>query len=90
MLGVVKLFLLRFQAGDVYPAYSSLRSDPLGSRAFYRSLQNLNKAAVSRNYLRLQNLKFIKTVGANSGSDLKQQTGKLLHLRKVIPLRVHA
>jgi hypothetical protein len=58
MLGVVKLFLLRFEAGDVYPAYSSLRSDPLGSRAFYRSLENLNKALVSRNYMTLQNLKF--------------------------------
>ena len=58
MLGVVKLFLLRFEAGDVYPAYSSLRSDPLGSRAFYRSLENINAALVSRNYLALQNLKF--------------------------------
>ncbi|MGD8881353.1 MAG: DUF4350 domain-containing protein [Desulfobacterales bacterium] len=57
-LGVVKLFLLRFEAGDVYPAYSSLRSDPLGSRAFYRSLKNINAALVSRNYLTLQNLKF--------------------------------
>ena len=57
-LGVVKLFLLRFEAGDVYPAYSSLRSDPLGSRAFYRSLENINATLVSRNYLTLQNLKF--------------------------------
>ena len=58
VLGVVKLFLLRFEAGDVYPAYSSLRSDPLGSRAFYRSLENINPALVSRNYTMLQNLKF--------------------------------
>jgi hypothetical protein len=57
-LGVVKLFLLRFEAGDVYPAYSSLRSDPLGSRAFYRSLENIDRARVSRNYLPLQNLEF--------------------------------
>jgi hypothetical protein len=57
-LGVVKLFLLRVEAGDVYPAYSSLRSDPLGSRAFYRSLENINAALVSRNYLTLQNFKF--------------------------------
>ena len=60
MLGVVKLFLLRFEAGDVYPAYSSLRSDPLGGRAFYSSLENINAALVSRNYLTLQNLKFKK------------------------------
>ena len=58
VLGVVKLFLLRFEAGDVYPAYSSLRSDPLGSRAFYKSLENINAAGVSRNYQTLQNLKF--------------------------------
>jgi len=58
ILGVVKLFLLRFEAGDVYPAYSSLRSDPLGSRAFYSSLENMNDARVKRNYLTLRNLKF--------------------------------
>jgi hypothetical protein len=58
ILGVIKLFLLRFEAGNVYPAYSSLRSDPLGSRAFYNSLENMNSARVSRNYLALRNLKF--------------------------------
>ena len=57
-LGVVKLFLLRFAAGDVYPAYSSMRSDPLGSRVFYSSLENMNKTRVSRNYLPLQNFEF--------------------------------
>ena len=57
-LGVVELFLLRFEAGDIYPAYSSLRSDPLGSRAFYSSLENLNRTRVSRNYLPLENLEF--------------------------------
>ena len=58
MFGVVKLFLLRFEAGDVYPAYSSLRSDPLGSRAFYSSLKNINDPVVSRNYRSLQMLEF--------------------------------
>jgi hypothetical protein len=58
MFGVVKLFLLRFEAGDVYPSYSSLRSDPLGSRAFYSSLENINDTAVSRNYRSLQSLEF--------------------------------
>ncbi len=57
-LGVVKLFLLRFEAGDVYPTYSSLRSDPLGSRAFYAGLENINSARVSRNYMPLQNFEF--------------------------------
>jgi hypothetical protein len=57
-LAVVKLFLLRFGAGDVYPAYSSLRSDPLGSRAFYSSLEKINRVRVGRNFLPLQNLEF--------------------------------
>jgi hypothetical protein len=58
VFGVVKLFLLRFEAGDVYPAYSSLRSDPLGGRAFYSSLENIDSARVNRNYLPLQDLEF--------------------------------
>jgi hypothetical protein len=58
IFGVFKLFLLRFEAGDVYPAYSSLRSDPLGSRALFSSLENINDAVVSRNYRRLQELEF--------------------------------
>ena len=33
--------VLRFESGDVYPVYSSLRSDPLGTRAFYDSLEDL-------------------------------------------------
>src|SRR2546426_9397742 len=37
--GVLQLFKLRFESGDVYPEYSSLRTDPLGTRAFYESLE---------------------------------------------------
>ncbi len=58
VLGVVQLFLLRFEAGDVYPAYSTLRSDPLGSRAFYSGLKNLRNTSVQRNYRQLDNLEF--------------------------------
>ncbi len=50
LIGVFKLLLLRFEAGDVYPAYSSLRSDPLGTRALYESLENLGTVSVSRNF----------------------------------------
>jgi len=39
--GLVRLFQLRFEVGDVYPAYSTLRSDPLGTMAFYESLGQL-------------------------------------------------
>jgi hypothetical protein len=41
VLGILELFDLRFQAGDVYPEYSSMRSDPLGTMAFYESLGKL-------------------------------------------------
>jgi hypothetical protein len=58
VLGVIQLFLLRFEAGDVYPAYSTLRSDPLGSRAFFRGLENLRSTSVQRNYRQLDNLEF--------------------------------
>ena len=33
--GLLHLFALRFAQGDVYPPYSSLRSDPLGKKALY-------------------------------------------------------
>jgi hypothetical protein len=48
--GVFRLFVLRFETGDVYPPYSSLRSDPLGTRAFCDSLKNLKSVSVKRNY----------------------------------------
>ena len=55
-IGVVKLFMLRFDTGDVYPAYSSLRSDPLGTKAFYESLKNLKPVLVSRNHRSLSKI----------------------------------
>src|SRR2546427_9645317 len=39
VLGVGRLFQLRFEAGDVYPPYSSLRADPLGTKALFESLE---------------------------------------------------
>jgi len=56
--GVTHLFILRFESGDVYPAYSSLRSDPLGTRALYESLANLDTVAVQRNYDLRQSITF--------------------------------
>jgi len=47
-LGVAWLFQMRFDAGDIYPPYSSLRTDPLGVKALYESLQNLPGITVSR------------------------------------------
>jgi hypothetical protein len=46
--GIVELFELRFETGDVYPAYSSLRADPLGTMAFYESLGKMPGVSVRR------------------------------------------
>jgi hypothetical protein len=49
LIGVVDLFVLRFEGGDVYPPYSSLRADPFGTKALYESLQTFPGATVTRN-----------------------------------------
>lgn len=43
-----QLFSLRFSAGDVYPPYSSLRADPLGTRALYESIAQLPRFRAER------------------------------------------
>jgi hypothetical protein len=48
--GVVQLFELRFEAGDIYPPYSSLRADPLGAMAFYESLEKMPGIGVRRDF----------------------------------------
>ena len=58
IFGIVQLLLLRFKSGDVYPPYSSLRSDPLGTRVFYESLHRLKTIAVQRNYRALSNMTY--------------------------------
>jgi hypothetical protein len=52
--GVTKLLVLRFQKGDVYPPYSSFRSDPLGTKAFYEGLGLLPRVEAVRNVEPLQ------------------------------------
>ena len=47
-LGVGRLFQLRFATGDVYPPYSSLRADPLGTKALFESLEMLRGSTVQR------------------------------------------
>jgi len=50
VFGIDYLFQLRFEAGDVYPPYSSLRADPLGAMAFYESLQRIPGFSVRRDF----------------------------------------
>jgi hypothetical protein len=49
LAGSVRLMQLRLGRGDVYPAYSTLRSDPLGAKVFFQSLSGLNRINASRN-----------------------------------------
>jgi hypothetical protein len=48
--GITQLFLLRFATGEDYPFYSSLRADPLGTKAIYDALDELPALDVQRNY----------------------------------------
>lgn len=48
--GLTHLFRLRFEAGDVYPPYSSLRADPLGTMALYESLDELPGITARRDF----------------------------------------
>ena len=50
LLGAGWLLALMFSAGNAYPAYSSLRNDPLGSRVLYESLRQLPGKQVRRNF----------------------------------------
>jgi hypothetical protein len=60
---LVQLLLLRYQRGDVYPAYSTLRADPLGTRALYEALETTGAYKVSRGYLSLH-----RELGGKPGS----------------------
>ncbi len=52
--GVTHLLMLRFKKGDVYPPYSSFRSDPLGTKAFYEGLRLLQGIEAVHNVEPLQ------------------------------------
>ncbi|MFC1498479.1 hypothetical protein ACFLS1_08435 [Verrucomicrobiota bacterium] len=53
LAGTVWLMQVRFRAGDIYPAYSSLRADPLGCKILYESLKQYPGVIADRNYQNL-------------------------------------
>ncbi len=75
--GVAKLFMLRFEAGDFYPVYSSLRSDPMGTKALYESLDNLDNIGATRNFLPL---KRVHSVSDTTFFYLGVSVSDLMHL----------
>lgn len=54
--GITQLVALRFEVGDVYPEYSSLRSDPLGTMALYESLNSVPGMNADRDFSTLNTL----------------------------------
>jgi hypothetical protein len=55
-LGFAYLYGLRIERGDLFPPYSSLRSDPLGTRALYDSLADLPGIRVDRRFKPIEDL----------------------------------
>jgi hypothetical protein len=69
--GLVQLFLWRFAAGDVYPEYSSLRADPVGTQALFESFNALPGVSAVRNYLPLDEIKGAGTTVFYLGLDAR-------------------
>jgi hypothetical protein len=55
--GVGRIFILRYERGDDYPAYSTLRTDSLGTKGLYDALDQLPELDVRRNFRPLPRLK---------------------------------
>jgi hypothetical protein len=52
--GVVGLFNRQFASGEVYPAFSSMRTDGMGTKLLYESLGKVPGVSVDRNFAPLQ------------------------------------
>jgi hypothetical protein len=52
----IRMFGIQLAEGDVYPEYSSLRSDPEGAKLLFDSLALIKDVRVERNYLPLEYL----------------------------------
>jgi len=84
---VYYLLQIRFSIGDIYPPYSSLRSDPLGSKALFASLEALEGVEVERHLGRLSELKDAESTILYLG-ELPWMAGAatLLKWEEVLPL----
>jgi hypothetical protein len=76
--GVMYLFGIQFAAGDVYPEYSSLRTDPSGTKLLFDSLSVTPGLTASRNYLPLDVLDVngaVLLLGLNPGEFGENEEG---------------
>lgn len=56
LAGTWHLMAMRFRSGDVYPPYSSLRTDPKGCKALFDTLEHLPSITVRRHYAGIEDL----------------------------------
>ncbi|THB76166.1 MAG: hypothetical protein D3926_18555 [Desulfobacteraceae bacterium] len=73
--GLLSLLMMRFGKGDIYPPYSSFRTDPLGTRALYESLQGLDHIEPARHFEPVSKFKQVHNTcivfaGVPTGSNL--------------------
>ncbi|MCC6487064.1 MAG: hypothetical protein IT364_06150, partial [Candidatus Hydrogenedentes bacterium] len=61
--GAIRLYLLHFSAGDVYTPYSTLRADPVGSKALYQALGSIPELRVERNLQPMSYASLMQAVG---------------------------
>jgi Domain of unknown function (DUF4350) len=52
-----QLYFLRFRGSDIYPQFSSFRSDPFGCKVLFESLARLESVKVTRNLRPLEEMK---------------------------------
>jgi hypothetical protein len=57
LLSLIEVFGARIEMGDVYPVYSSLRSDAAGIKAYFESIGRLKGMKVSRRFDPLQDFR---------------------------------
>lgn len=78
--GLEQVAMGPLDTGDVYPPYSSLRTDPLGAKALYESLEAMPGIAVERLYKERTTLDgpgdsmFVLGVDAGGWSTVKEKT----------------
>lgn len=56
VVGFIEVLEKRFAEGGIYPHYASYRTDPLGTSAFYESLEQIEGNRVSRNLTHLNSI----------------------------------
>lgn len=86
--GIIQLFSLRFRQGDIYPPYSSLRADPLGTKAIYESLEAMGGIRVDRNVRRFDKFEgspntSLIFIGLNADQDEIAENGILEQIGSV-------